>query len=84
VCFVDTSSLQPAHKNGNSVVTFSAKTSDANYTNLTTFDSVKMEGELREPVGSRGGALRVADSALYAAHDPKISFEQSVAENEQE
>jgi len=31
-------------QNGNSVVTISAKISDANYKNLITFDSVKMEG----------------------------------------
>ena len=44
MCFVDTSSLESVHKMVTALLPFLPKTSDANYTNLTTFDSVKREG----------------------------------------
>ena len=44
MCFVATSSLEPAHKMVTVLLPFLPKTSDANYTKLTRFDSMKMEG----------------------------------------
>jgi len=85
MCFIDIIS-RARPQNGNSVVTFSAKTSDANYTNLTTFDSVKMEEVSSASLWDREDVPSASQtpSSMLQRTNLKISSEQSVAENEQE
>jgi len=84
MCFIDIIS-RARPQNGNSVVTFSAKTSDANYTNLTTFDSVKMEEVSSASLWDRGDVPSASQTPPSMQRtNLKISSEQSVAENEQE
>lgn len=84
MCFEDIIS-RARPQNGNSVVTISPKTSDANFTKLTTFDSVKMEGVSSACLWDRGEVPSVSQTPPSMQRtDLKISSEQSMAENEQE
>ena len=60
---------------------FLPKTSDPNYTTLTTFDSVKMEGRAPRACGIAGTCLqrRRAPPSMLEHTNQKISSEQSVA-----
>jgi hypothetical protein len=86
VCFVDTSSLEPAHKIVTALLPFSGKTSDANYTNLTMSESVKMEEVSSASLCDRQDVPSASQtpSSMLQRTNLKISSEQSVAENEQD